>query len=240
MTPLEFEQRYHRVRVSYMTERGSAQSQMVNVHIYRQTSANAHLLEKDQLVRRLDQELRRAGGLRMIDVDRSHRTMIAFAFYGKGSPDDCATALRYAVRYERTRPERLQHYCDNVGRIGLDCSGFVNNYFRAIGRLANDRNIAQYAQGTLRDDVSAIRPRDVLVWANSQGTVLQHPRAHIAVVASQPDNHGRATVVEAASSTGGLTHSTYTFTRVGQRLFRVERPASATSPTGHVKVAQVA
>ncbi len=130
MTPIQFEQQYHRLSVSYQDSRGFAHSTTVNVHIYRQTSAAAVLPEKDALVAAVDQELRRAGGLRLIDVERIHREMIARAFYGKGSPEDCAIALRHAVRYSRAQPERLQHYCDQVARIGLDCSGFVNNYFR--------------------------------------------------------------------------------------------------------------
>jgi hypothetical protein len=211
------------------------------MHIYRQTSADAQFPEKDALVGRLDRELREAGGLAMIDVDRSHREMIARAFYGKGSPEDCATALRYALRYGRTQANQLQHYCDKVALIGLDCSGFVNNYFRAIGRIRADRNIETYAQGTLRDEVSAVQPDDVLVWSDSRGHVLPWPHAHIAVVASAPDRAGQATIVESAASMGGLTHSTYTFTRVGRHVFHVDRPASLrpNMRTGHVKIAPV-
>lgn len=235
MTPVQFEQQYHRLRVSYQDSRGFAQSTLVDVHIYRQTSAAAVLPEKDALVGAVDQELRRAGGLRLIDVDRSHRQMIARAFYGKGSPEDCAIALRHAIRYGRAQPERLQHYCDQVARIGLDCSGFVNNYFRAIQTISQDQNISQYAQGTARNAVAEIVARDVLVWTNAQGQVLSHPHAHIAVVDSAPDSQGRGVVVESASSLGGLTHSTYTFTLVGPRLFRVQRP----SGTSHVRVSLV-
>lgn len=238
MTPLEFEKRYHQIRVSYINERGLAESRTVDVHIYRQTGANAPLPEKDLLLRQLDEELRQAGGLRLIEVDRSHRDMIAAAFYGKGSPDDCARALMYALRYNRTRPEGLQRYCDQVAGIGLDCSGFVNKYFRAIGRINSDRHIDEYARGTLRDALSTIQPRDVLVLTDRRGNVLRHPDAHIAILESATDNNGRATVVEAASSMNGLTHSTYTFTRVDRNLFSVQRPASSTSRTGYVRVAR--
>lgn len=235
MRPIDFEQKYHRVHVSYLGPRGLAKSKTVNVHIYIRTSATARLPEKDALVAAIDQELRRAGGLRLIDVERSHRTMVARAFYGKGSPDDCAVTLRHAIRYGRAQPEQLQHYCDRVARIGLDCSGFVNNYFRAVGTINQDRTIAQYALGTARDDLGDIRARDVLVWTDSHGRVLAHPDAHIAVVNTPPNNRGQAVVVESASSLGGLTHSTYTFTRVGHNLFRVQRP----SGTAYVRVVLV-
>jgi hypothetical protein len=228
MTPLEFEDRYHEIQVSHIDGRGLARSHTVNVHRYRQTGPKAEFPEKDVLISRLRTELLRTGGLPMIEVDRSHPDRIARAFYGKGSPEDCATALTYALRYNRTLPERLQHYCDNVAEIGLDCTGFVNSYFRAIGRLkGDDRLIVDYGRGTLRDAVSEIKPLDVVVWPDN---------GHIALVASAPDSHGRATVVESANSLNGLTHSIYTFTRVAPNLFSAQRPSGPSS----VKVAQVA
>lgn len=241
MTPQEFEQKYHETSVDYFSKEGFARSQIVNVHIYRQTSQDAQFPEKNRLVSQLKEEVRKAGGLPLIGVQESDKEMISRAFYGKGSPQDCATALRYALRYNHTQPEKLQNYCDQVAEIGLDCSGFVNCYFRAIRRISSDRSIEQYAQGTLRDAVSAIRAQDVLIWTNSSGNVLKWPHAHIALVDSAPDSNGRATIVEAASSMGGLTHSQYTITRTGHHVFQVNRPASKdpNKRTGYVKIAQV-
>ncbi len=235
MRPTEFERRYHAIRVSYTDQQGFANSRVVDVHIYRQTSATATFPEKDAILSALDKELRQAGGLALIDVDRSHRVMIARAFYGKGSPDDCAVTLRHAVRYRRTEPDRLQHYCDNVAQIGLDCSGFVNNFFRAAGTIQQDRDISEYGRGTARDALDQMQPNDALVFTDAQGNVLAHPRAHIALLENTPDAQGRAVVVESASSLGGLTHSNYTFTRVGRNLFQVRRP----SGSSHVRVVLV-
>ena len=235
MTPLEFEQRYHRLRISYMDQDRFARSRTANIHIYCQTSATATLREKDILVAALSEELRQAHGLRKIDVEPVHRTMVARAFYGKGSPDECAVALRHALRYGRTQPVDLQHYCDQIAKIGLDCSGFVNNYFRSSGIINQDRHISQYARGTARDRFEDIQARDVLVWTNERGNVLGHPHAHIAILNSSLDGQGQAVVVESASSLHGLTHSTYTFTRVRRHLFRVQRP----SGTSHVRVVAV-
>jgi hypothetical protein len=232
MTPVEFEQKYHQVRVPFQRQGGFAGSRLVDVHIYCQTGPAVVLREKDALVRHVDQEVRGAGGLRMIDVERNHRMMISRAFYGKGSPDDCAIALKHALRYGRTHPDRLQQYCDQVGKIGIDCSGFVNNYFRAIGKVTHDRNIAQYAHGRARDDLASMQTGDVLIWTNSHGHIHTHPRAHIAILNSAPDRQGHAVVVESAHSLGGLTHSTYTFTQVARNLFHVQRP----SGTSHVRV----
>jgi len=235
LTPVEFEQKYRQVRVPYLNENGLANSCFINVHIYRQTGPTAQFREKDIIIGYLNRELRRAGGLALIDVNASHRVMIARAFYGKGSPDDYSIALKHALRYGRTPPHRLQHYCDNVAKIGIDCSGFVNNYFRIINRISHDRNIPQYSTGTARDNITEMQATDVLIWTDNQGNVLINPRAHIAILNTRPDGQGRAVVVESASSLNGLTRSTYTFTEVEPALFRVQRP----SGRSYVKVIEV-
>lgn len=53
------------------------------------------------------------------------------AFYGKGSPEEVQVTLQLAVRYGLVEAEQLQEYCDS-GVIGLDCNGFVGNYFRHV------------------------------------------------------------------------------------------------------------
>ncbi len=235
MRPTEFERRYHAIRVSYTDQQGFANSRVVDVHIYRQTSATATFSEKDAILSALDGELRQAGGLALIDVDRSHRVMIARAFYGKGSPDDCAVTCGTPCAIGG--PSRIDSsiIATNVAQIGLDCSGFVNNFFRAAGTIQQDRDISEYGRGAARDALDQMQPNDALVFTDAQGNVLAHPRAHIAVLENTPDAQGRAVVVESASSLGGLTHSDYTFTRVGRNLFQVRRP----SGSSHVRVVLV-
>jgi len=223
MTPVEFERKYHKLLVPYMNQSGHAHSQEVNVNIYCRTGAAAQLPEKDKIVGNIRRELRQAGGLGLIDVQASHKVMIARAFYGKGSPDECAIALRYAIRYGRAKPEGLQHYCDKVAKIGIDCSGFVNNYFKAINRVSAEQTIPQYSQGIARKKIEDIRANDVLIWTNRQGQDLVNPKAHIAVVNTPPDRLGRAVVVESASSLKGLGHGIYTFTLIKPGIFRVRR-----------------
>jgi len=224
MTPVEFERKYHKLLVPYMNQSGHAHSQEVNVNIYCRTGAAAQLPEKDKIVGNIRRELRQAGGLGLIDVQASHKVMIARAFYGKGSPDECAIALRYAIRYGRAKPEGLQHYCDKVAKIGIDCSGFVNNYFKAINRVGVERTIPQYfSLGITRNNIAAMRANDVLIWTNRRGQALVNPQAHIAVLNVPPDRSGNAIVVESASSLMGLGSGTYTFTRVQQGIFRVRR-----------------
>ena len=52
---------------------------------------------------------------------------LAAPFSGKGSPEDCQIAAQLAVLTRRTSKENLQRYCDN--HFGIDCNGFVGNYF---------------------------------------------------------------------------------------------------------------
>ncbi len=226
MTPLEFEQRYHDIQVPYRDADGRRQTVTVDVHVYRQTGRGVVIAERDKLLREFDREVRDSNGLRSIEFDPAHRRVISRAFNGKGSPETCRAILSYVLRYGIATPADLQNYCDFVGRVGLDCSGFVNSYFKAEGTIDRDWMIAQYGQGRqLRDTIGQVQPRDVLVWTNRAGVVLERPTAHIAIVASAPDSSGRGVVVESASSLGGLGHSTYTFTRVGTHRFQVRRPS---------------
>src|SRR5215471_5004256 len=48
-------------------------------------------------------------------------------FWGKGSPEDCQIAAQLAVLTKRTTKENLPRYCDQ--HMGIDCNGFVGNYF---------------------------------------------------------------------------------------------------------------
>jgi hypothetical protein len=235
MNPLQFENQYHSIGVSHSGNGGLIYNHTVDVHIYLQTSSNAVLHEKDAIVSALSWRLRQARGLRMIDISPEHRMMVARAFYGKGSPEDCKIALEHAIRFNRVRPERIQEYCDRIGRIGIDCSGFVNNYFLAKGIISQAKNISHYTSGKDRKSLLDIQPDDVIIWTNRHGHVKTHPEAHIALVHSPPDLQGHATIVESAHSLHGLTHSSYIFSMTSPGVFRVQRP----SGHGFVKVYSV-
>ena len=231
LTPLEFERRYHEVRVSYFNDHGFAASCIVDVYRYLMTGRTLGQTEqkaKDELQGLVSGELDRARGLPLIEVDRSHQLSIARAFFGKGSPDDYAITLKHALRYKRTRPELLQKYCDKW--FGLDCVAFVNNYFYALGRLVyvaeNEKRVEDYGKGVLLNAVSEIRPEDVVVWPNN---------SHIALVATAPDNNGQAVVVESSNSQKRLMNSRYTFARADRNLFSIQRYGMS----DRVKVARV-
>ncbi len=77
--------------------------------------------------------LRKEAGGRKSKLYKNQGLSTRLAFYGKGSPLDYALALGLASRYGRLKSGTLQHYCDKVARLGLDCSGFVGQYFHKIG-----------------------------------------------------------------------------------------------------------
>jgi hypothetical protein len=243
MTPLEFEERYHTLHVPYLdSATGLVHSATVNVHIYSNNGIarrQANMSEKDRLVSLLRSEIQRAGGLGLIDVEAGHQVQIAHAFFAKGSPDECTTAFKYALRYGRTTPVGLQDYCEAKARIGLDCSGFVDNYFIAIGRISGLRNIPEYAQGKLRASVEEIRALDVLIWDKTDTEAMQH----IAVVDHRIADTQKMVVVESSGSKEGLVHNEYTVLDVDPRtkIFHVDRGLDALGhrSEGHVKIAEV-
>ena len=248
LTPLQFEARYHDVRVSYIdADTGFAHGVNIDVHRYCNnglTNRRANMREKSKLQRRLRQELRQAAGP-LISVEERHRYQIAYCFFGKASPEDFGVTLRHALRYGLARPNTLQHWCDETAKIGLDCSGFVNQYFMATGRVPGPRgwHISRYERrGTPRRNAADIEALDVLVW---QGTSM----AHIAVVDHVVPGTDplQMVVVESSGSTGcalhngrhqGLAHNTYTVRRVSGDVFRVDRGLGR-SGTSSVKILEV-
>lgn len=222
LTPAGFAGLYHNVRVSFLDRNtGMANSVSVDVHRYNNyaTSSRANFTEKSALSGLVRSELRRAGGLGLIDVEESHLVMIAHAFYGKAMPEEFAVALRHALRYNRAATSSLQSWCDNTARLGLDCSGFVNAYFQRTGRIETPMSISSYEQrGQARTAPGQIAALDVLVWQRASVE-------HIAVVDRLVENSNplQVVVVESSSTGGGLTESTYTVRENRGDLFRVGR-----------------
>jgi hypothetical protein len=238
ITPAQFADRYHNVRVSYFHPgSGLADSITVDVHIYNNyglSNRRANMNEKGVLVGRLRAELRR--GLRLIGVEDQHRVQIANCFFGKAKPEDFSVALWYALRYQRTTPASLQAYCDRTAKLGVDCSGFVNAYFLEIGRITRAQNISTYERGTQRTRAEDIRALDVLVWQGGRYD-------HIAVVDHVIPNTDpvKMVVVESSGSKDGLAVSEYTVLSLRGSIFRVDRGAVVAGGTriSNVKILAV-
>lgn len=241
LTPVQYADRYHNLRVPYLDpQSGLARSIGVDIHIYSNNgllSRRSNMREKNRLVRLVRSELSRAGGLALIDVQRGHVIQIAHTFYAKGTPQECSVTLTHALRYGVATPLGVQHYCDRLAKIGLDCSGFVNNFFLEIGRISESRHISSYARGTQRSSFDEIQALDVLVWRESEGSAS----SHIAVVDHVIRNSNRMVVVESAGSKEGLVASEYTVLDVNRQVFHVDRGRNARgrSSTSHVIICEV-
>lgn len=235
LSPSEFADLYHHLRISYVDPQSGlllANSVVIDVHRYNNAGIarrRANFREKSQLVQRVRRELRRAGGLTLIDVESDDRSQIAKAFYGKGSPDDYAVTLGHALRYRRATPAGLQDYCDHQARLGLDCSGFVNQYFMLLGLVPRPQGISittYESQGTVRTNPDEIQNHDVLIW---QGGRYRHIAVidHI-VSGSEPLQF----VVVESSGSMGLAANTYTIVASDRgNIFRVDRGIGAQTPS---------
>lgn len=111
-------------------------------------------------------------------------------FMGKGTPRDIALALsllqasgRLSVVFPGlAAPVAMQNYCDRF--IGVDCSGFANNYFTALGRRPDDLTdrptISMYARPGRRLSTLPGSPRNhVFCWINGESRTGVRPGAPI-------------------------------------------------------------
>jgi hypothetical protein len=136
------------------------------------------------------------------------------AFKGKGYPKDIAFLLTVliVIGHLSASQREVQSYCDTY--IGMDCSGFVNNYFIARGRGGDNASSRNRTISTLAASSRQLAeiPRDptdhIVSW-----TVPLHPHrpgSHIAVIngweSRRPD---RLSVSEPGASVGGLRTTVY-------------------------------
>jgi len=129
--------------------------------------------EKDALLDAVAHELKvaKAPVSFTIDGQAIQRGHIQRVFSGKGSPSQIRTAMWLATRVKRTTPEGVDDYCDKF--VGLDCNGFVGNFWGGDGNTEIDF----YDKGR-RTDPAKITTGDALVFYNrGAGTPF-----HIAVV----------------------------------------------------------
>lgn len=129
---------------------------------------------------------------------------LVHVFTGKGSPSMINTVIWLASRYKHLTATTLQNYADRC--LGLDCNGFVNNYF---GRAA-DTDIARYDSHRRKD--FQLQPRDVLVFYTPGKTVPKHIAVVDSVLAAA-DSKGQIQlrVVQSGGPEEGLHDSVATW-----------------------------
>jgi hypothetical protein len=139
-----------------------------------------------------------------------NKTAIVRAFNGKGSIEDVELALTAAVATKKVDPylDALQKMADQC--MGLDCNGFVGNYYRYLGWMNADGHYgpntpsSRYAaRGLVRESYDELERGDVLIWDS--------PR-HIVVVHFVCKPGDILAVSESASSLGGIDTRFYRFT----------------------------
>jgi len=238
MSPLELKSAYLNVPVQVpvqaiiqvcTTATCTTTTLRIGVRSYRNASINYHAAEKNRVT----------NFMRQNNYSRTDRIATARAFNGKASVQECQIALA-AIWQSGFAGMNLQNYCDAY--LGVDCSGFVNNYFLIEYALAETNINGYYHRGSARrrTNFADFRARDVLIWCDARGNINTRGR-HIAVIDSVQANAGnelRASVVE-STGTLGLVDSTYTFIETSRSgIYRVHRPLKP-SQRNHVQVVPV-
>lgn len=183
---------------------------------------------------------------------RSHQMNIMPAFIGKGSPDLIKFVVETAIATGLIAPKNhqslkqiVQNYCDI--NLGIDCSGFVNNYFRAIRpEMKQDRLISDYFKHPIRirNSWNEINRNDVLIWVTPNGSLPNSK--HIAVVDHRGGNKQAGIIV--AESTGAANRigpciTCYEFIKEPAQtgypgVFLMSRPIANPNARSLVKVVQ--
>ncbi len=179
----------------------------------------------------------RLAALQMISASGAAPVRLRRVFLGKGSPRDIALALSLlahsglVARHHPGSAEKvaLQQYADRY--MGVDCSGFVNNYFTAIGRRAHDLvdrpGISTYARPGRRLRTIPGSPRNhVFCWLKGESRTSARPHhlaefSHIVLVddwvsppgANGDPVHAVLRVSQSGSSLGGICTGLYEILR---------------------------
>lgn len=136
-------------------------------------------------------------------------------FWGKGTPDDVAHALRVVEDVALAMPnhpalqpfrdvlsgdDRVAKVCEKY--IGLDCNGFIGNFGKENGLPSADPNLVPNLWANVgprnewRSSVDQIKPLDVLIWPAG---------AHIAIIDSIQGS--QFTICQATGGSGPQTSS---------------------------------
>lgn len=142
---------------------------------------------------------------------------VAAPFFGKGSPEDCQVAAQLAVLTKRTTKDNLARYCDQ--HFGIDCIGFVGNYFfhdrgeQPWESTARDRKdlgpsstMDQFvAAGQPVLDVGTINPANIHIFVELDSSLRVIPGGSAGaghIVMSEPNKYTPTSFV--VNSFGGL------------------------------------
>ena len=171
------------------------------------------------------QSILQAGRANQVYWNSTHIDGATQCFYGKGSPDDVANALRVvedvavaALDHPALKPfrkilqdpdSRLAEVCSTY--IGVDCNGFVGNYGKENDLPKADPNLIPSLWKNVgpidqwRSRVEDIAELDVLIWPHG---------SHIAIIDSM--DHGQFTICQSTGGGGPQISTGHTITAAGQ------------------------
>ncbi|NLI80253.1 MAG: hypothetical protein GX443_00995 [Deltaproteobacteria bacterium] len=257
VTPLSLYQEYRRLRVAYedpVTYESKAAT--VDVHHYfmmrwpkdypsatewKQSKYGQAQLQREKIVQGVRGYFGRDARVflgKAADVGSLSYDLFQ-PFQGKGSPGQIAAALAWAARSGAIKgtgvggslkEKDLQAFCDSY--VGIDCLGFVNNYFLASGRLqGRHRDIpVYYAKGRklARESASDVIQSDILIWMvkKDKAFSMKNNPGHIALV-EKVQGTGSWEVVESHGGKG-LDHNVYSVLQEPEKtgtsgIFHVDR-----------------
>lgn len=166
--------------------------------------------EKDLLRQAAVENLASAG--LQVSLDDS---VVRRIFDGKGSPGDIATLIEAAIFVEAIADDSytVQKFCDE--HIGVDCSGFVDAYFRTESRGSTEKLRGH------RKEATQIQPQDVLFWYDYNAETKKLAKkpdvdkvGHVALVDTPPVSTGEGlgvmTVCESRGGGIGVSTNLYT------------------------------
>ncbi|MCG8087676.1 MAG: CHAP domain-containing protein [Candidatus Thiodiazotropha taylori] len=206
-TPVEFMQRYRRLRVRSAVDNPASRTCHETTHSV--TLRNYFMMDWDEGTEELHDYRAVSRGSRSDIWFNQNKHRIRNAAMGKGAPQDYELALEWAVRSNKLQTinqHNLQTFCDD--HLGIDCSGFVTNYLIACGKrnysdsTVRNTGAASYFQANRAvNDANTIQQGDLLVWMD--GNTVRRSPGHVAVVDSyvnQSVTGGNMRVVEATGS----------------------------------------
>lgn len=133
ITPHEYAQRY--LPVQCWTGQDRISVHVRKYHLGAPTAAKeklrgalqAHFQAQKKANPRYKLELYIEGSLFTVNSYEEIAVPATWAFWGKGSPEQCQMTLQLALMLKVTTPAQLQTWADT--NIGLDCNGFAGNYY---------------------------------------------------------------------------------------------------------------
>jgi hypothetical protein len=129
-----------------------------------------------------------AASIYKIDGWPINKVDIACVFMGKGSPSHISDAVWLASRYGliRIEPNRknssaipartVTQFCDDC--VGLDCNGFVNNYFSFSRDKSIDTYDANYPSSR-RQSLEEVQTGDAVIFIEENDATAKNPKAAV-------------------------------------------------------------